>query len=38
MFFAPLLKIERRIEDDILTMSGTTHSTDPAWFYLVLKW
>lgn len=31
-FLAPVLKIEKRVEDDILTMSEKTDSTDLAWF------
>lgn len=31
-FLAPVLKIEKRVEDDILTVSERTDSTDLAWF------
>lgn len=31
-FLAPVLKIEKRVEDDIRTMSEKTDSTDLAWF------
>lgn len=31
-FLAPVLKIEKRVEDDIRTMSEKIDSTDLAWF------
>lgn len=34
---APVLKIEKRVEDDILTMSEKTDSTDLAWFFKAIS-